>query len=240
MEIKNTDLFLINSGGLSYKVQARNLQESTGTLLVNRGGSSYKCSVSDVEDDVQNNDKLLIERNGISYQVTGQVVKNWFLPPEELIRGLTWSGSRTAAGSSPVTEDTFYDGNPSTGAVFLSSSDSDPYLQVDFSESQGNRWKVTRVVYGAWNNNIANGNWNSFIYGANRQDYRSRNNNGGSGGNSSNIFILKDPGDELELDISTRQDEAWMLEIKISQRVTTQQPEQKLAVGNFYIYGRPA
>ena len=60
MEIKNTDLFLINSGGLSYKVQARNLQESTGTLLVNRGGSSYKCSVSDVEDNVQNNDKLLI------------------------------------------------------------------------------------------------------------------------------------------------------------------------------------
>ena len=98
MEIKNTDLFLINSGGLSYKVQARNLQNSTGTLLVNRGGSSYKCSVSDVEDDVQNNDKLLIERNGISYQVTGQVVKNWFLPSEELIRGLTWSGSRTAAG----------------------------------------------------------------------------------------------------------------------------------------------
>ena len=93
MEIKNTDLFLINSGGLSYKVQARNLQESTGTLLVNRGGSSYKCSVSDVEDDVQNSDKLLIERNGISYQVTGAVVKDWFLPPEQLITGLTWSGS---------------------------------------------------------------------------------------------------------------------------------------------------
>ena len=169
MEIKNTDLFLINSGGLSYKVQARNLQNSTGTLLVNRGGSSYKCSVSDVEDDVQNNDKLLIERNGISYQVTGQVVKNWFLPSEELIRGLTWSGSRTAAGSSPVTEDTFYDGNPSTGAVFLPSSGSDPYLRVDFN----GRWKVTRVVYGAWNNNIANGNWNSFIYGANWQKHSS-------------------------------------------------------------------
>ena len=99
---------------------------------------------------------------------------------------------------------------------------------------------MTRVIYGAWNNNIANGNWDSFIYGANYKSTVASKTNGGNSFFGQDITILKNPGQELDLGIATGNDEASMNSIEISQRTTGQQPEQKLAVGNLYIYGRPA
>ena len=233
MPIRDNDLFLINNGGNSYKVRAKNLQESTGTLLVNRSSASYQCAVADVDSKIRNSDKLLVERNGSSYQVSGQELKNWFVPPSGLIYGLNWSGSDLAAGSSSISEDTFYDGNPNNGCVFVPKDGgiySDrPYLRVDFT----GRYKVTKVVYGAWTNRIANGAWEDSQYSATRAAIRTGRSNGGF--STSTTSISKNPSYEQDLSMQTAPDD-YTVYIELSQASTT---PGKMAVAKLEIYGYP-
>ena len=55
MAIANTDLFLVNRSGTSYKVEAGNFNndvDNTDLLLVNRGGTSYKVTGEDVKAEL--------------------------------------------------------------------------------------------------------------------------------------------------------------------------------------------
>ena len=77
--INDTDLFLVNRAGSSYKTTASNISSATDTdlFLVTRAGSSYKVAKSDV-DDIADTDLLLCDRAGSSYKVSGADFKDLF------------------------------------------------------------------------------------------------------------------------------------------------------------------
>jgi len=77
--INDTDLFLVNRAGSSYKTTASNLSsvQDSDLFLVTRAGSSYKVAKSDV-DDIADTDLLLCDRAGSSYKVSGADFKGRF------------------------------------------------------------------------------------------------------------------------------------------------------------------
>ena len=77
--INDTDLFLVNRAGSSYKTTASNISSATDTdlFLVTRAGNSYKVAKSDV-DDIADTDLLLCDRAGSSYKVSGADFKGLF------------------------------------------------------------------------------------------------------------------------------------------------------------------
>ena len=79
MAIQDTDLFLVNRSGTSYKVEAQNLDDklqADDLLLVNNNGNSRKATGAELRDGtVPDAALMLINSNGLSYQVTGAEVK---------------------------------------------------------------------------------------------------------------------------------------------------------------------
>jgi hypothetical protein len=70
--IQDADLFLVERGGVSYKLAADDFStklQDNDQLLVQRAGVSYKMSWSD-KSKLQDTDLLLVERSGVSYKVT--------------------------------------------------------------------------------------------------------------------------------------------------------------------------
>lgn len=234
MSLQNSDLFLINSSSdnlNSYTVEAAGLQTASGIVLVNRNNTSYQCEASKLANKLQPNDKLLVNRDGTSYQVSGAEVLDFFTPPSGLIYGLNWSGSNTAAGSSAINENTFYDGNANNGVVFTPKAGGlyeTPYLRIDFV----GRWKVTKVIYGAWTSQIANGNWNNLQYSASRGATSTLKQNGGTGNTSGTVN--KSPSIEQELPFLMTGADKWTNSIDLYQQNAT---PGAMAVAKFEIYG---
>lgn len=193
MPIKTTDTFLINSNNESLQVSAENLKGSNGFLLVTRGNKSYKCPVSDVLSKVADNDRLLVNRSNRSYKITGKEIRDWFTPPQ-LIPNITWSGTRTVSGSSPVNESTFYSGNADIGCVFRPE---DNGIKAELVGTFSGFWRVTSIIYKAWTSNIADGDWADSKYGADRASLTYSRGQGSQASNSTSIF--KQYNTDLEL-----------------------------------------
>ena len=79
MPVQATDVFLVNRGGVSYRVTAANansLVQDADLLLVNRNGVSYKITGAAFKASAfQNADLYLVNRAGLSYKATGAEVK---------------------------------------------------------------------------------------------------------------------------------------------------------------------
>ncbi len=78
--INNSDLFLVERAGTSYKVEASDVvdAQSTDLFLANRAGTSYKVERGLVSSKVSNSDLVLVERAGTSYKVDGAAFKALF------------------------------------------------------------------------------------------------------------------------------------------------------------------
>ena len=79
MAIQNTDLLLINRGGVSYKVAASNFVDKiqpNDIALVERNGSSYKVTGTNLlAGNFTDSDLFIVNRAGVSYKATGSELK---------------------------------------------------------------------------------------------------------------------------------------------------------------------
>ena len=196
---ENTDYFLVNSGGSSYKVLAKDLANVTGSLLVNRNQTSYKCDIADAKDKIQPNDVLLVNRNQTSYKVLGSEVLTLFGPTEILIRGITWSidpatsgtlVDGSGAGTNTISETWLYDDIPQTGIAIRTTTTGDKAtLLAEFN--MGKYYKVTKILYKPWTDQIAIGSFGSSAYAINQTTLRQYSGMGFS--NASTIEPPKNP-----------------------------------------------
>jgi len=78
--INDTDLFLVERSGTSYKVEASDIDDaqSSDLFLVERSGTSYKLTKSNLDSDLDDTDLILVERSGTSYKVSGADFKDLF------------------------------------------------------------------------------------------------------------------------------------------------------------------
>ena len=88
MTIANTDKFLVNRNGGSFRLDASDISSAqpTDLFLVNRNGASFKCTAADLGSKLQDNDLMLINRSDQSYKVTGAEVKSILIDPNEVVQ----------------------------------------------------------------------------------------------------------------------------------------------------------
>ena len=95
MAIQDSDLFLVNRGGNSYKTVASDLTskiQNTDILLINSGGNSYKINGQDfLNRNFGQRDTFLVNRNNTSYVVYGQDVDRYLAGPPPTITNLTFA-----------------------------------------------------------------------------------------------------------------------------------------------------
>ena len=121
MPVQDTDLFLVNRGGASYKVQAQNLNnmQDTDIVMIDDGGVTKKVPKSkwlDIPDSAW----TLCNSGGTSYKVSGTNFKNLLaLPP---FRG-AWSNA-------------FFIGNDAAGW------DTDENNSTQISQNNGTDWSI--------------------------------------------------------------------------------------------------
>ena len=123
--INNTDLFLVERSGVSYKVAASDLSTKLGNtdlMLVERSGTSYKVSGADRATDCQNTDLFLIERSGVSYKVAYSDVSGLFASSGGTISGSYSSNSDGYSGG--------YLGTKTCNSVSYSGFDARPPSQT--------------------------------------------------------------------------------------------------------------
>ncbi len=131
--INNSDLFLVERAGTSYKVEASNLNsaQDTDLFLVNRAGTSYSVQKSLVSSKVLDSDLLLCNRAGSSYKVDGDTFKGRF-------------GTSSAASIAPYPD--VITGNPAQ--------------TFNYVENQN---AYTEVPQRAWDGNLNSPNYTPFI-----------------------------------------------------------------------------
>ena len=87
--IKDTDLLLVNRGGVDYKLTASDLRMGVAgdadLLLLNRNGTDYAVSATKVKDLTNDSDLLIISRAGVDCKVEAEYLKDYLggdEPPE--------------------------------------------------------------------------------------------------------------------------------------------------------------
>mgnify|MGYP007063369118 CR=1 FL=1 len=138
--INDTDLFLVNRAGSSYKTTASNISSATDTdlFLVTRAGSSYKVAKSDV-DDIADTDLLLCDRAGSSYKVSGADFKGLFTS----VTNGTFSPSCDNPGSTGSSVHNFLQSSSCTANYITADGD---YSLVTFHGTTDLKVSVNDVV----------------------------------------------------------------------------------------------
>lgn len=94
-EVQDSDLFLVNRGGASYKVSASNLKskvQNTDILLASRSGKSYKLTGQKLLNiNFRDTDYFLVNRNDTSYKTLGTQVRDYLIGPRPKITNFTFA-----------------------------------------------------------------------------------------------------------------------------------------------------
>ncbi len=152
--INDSDLFLVERSGTSYKVAASDIGDvqSSDLFLVERSNTSYKLTKSDLDSDLNDTDLILVERSGTSYKVTGADFKGLFT-------------SVTLGTFSPDIENSSYGG---VGSILQSTCSSSQHFfgngdnlstsaRVDFNGSVGIKVSVNDLIQVQFTSNDESG-----------------------------------------------------------------------------------
>ena len=85
MAVQDGDMFIVNRGGIDYKVTASDLDDKlqdTDELLINRDGTDYKLPANNL-DKIRDSDFALVNRSGVDYRVLGSTLKDYLTTPFE-------------------------------------------------------------------------------------------------------------------------------------------------------------
>lgn len=92
--IQDTDLLLVNRGGVDYKLTASDLQDGVANdadlLLLNRSGTDYAVSATKIEDLTNDTDLLVISRAGVDCKVQAKHLKDYLKPQAPAV--MPWIG----------------------------------------------------------------------------------------------------------------------------------------------------